>query len=87
MKRYDQPMSAEDLAAIPDDAVDTSDIPEADAAWFAGAEVAHPPEQEPVTIRVDRDVLAYFRDQGRDYPSRMSAALRTFVASQRGPGA
>lgn len=82
MKRYDRPMSADELAAISDEAIDTSDIPEADAAWFAEADVALPPSQE-VTLRVDRDVLAYFRTQGQDYPSRMSAVLRAFVASRQ----
>lgn len=83
MKRYDKPMSAEQLAALPDETIDTSDIPGADVAWFADAEVTCPPGQERVTIRVDRDVLAYFQAQGRDVPSRMSAALRVFVSSQR----
>jgi uncharacterized protein (DUF4415 family) len=37
---------------------------------------------EPVTLRLDRDVLAWFRRQGRGYQARINAVLRAFVKAQ-----
>jgi uncharacterized protein (DUF4415 family) len=36
-----------------------------------------------VTLRIDADVLDWFRAQGKGYPSRLNAVLRAYVAAQR----
>ena len=38
---------------------------------------------EPLTIRLDPEVMAWFMAQGDDYRSRMNAVLRDFVAAQK----
>jgi uncharacterized protein (DUF4415 family) len=60
------------IAANPDAA------PELDAAWFATAERYMPRETERITILVDRDVLDWFRAQGKGYQPRMNAVLRGY---------
>jgi uncharacterized protein (DUF4415 family) len=35
------------------------------------------------TIRLDRDVVEYFRRQGRGWQTRLNAALRTVVSHKR----
>jgi uncharacterized protein (DUF4415 family) len=43
------------------------------------------PEPKAVlNMRVDRDILDYFKHQGKGYQSRINAVLRTFVEHQRG---
>lgn len=37
----------------------------------------------PISIRLDGEVLDYFRAQGRGYQSRINAVLRAYVRSQR----
>ena len=39
-----------------------------------------------VTLRLDRHVLAFFRDQGRGWTSRINEALKKFIADARGVG-
>jgi hypothetical protein len=41
-KQYDKPLSPEELAALPDAAVDTSDIPALDQAFWNNARVVIP---------------------------------------------
>jgi uncharacterized protein (DUF4415 family) len=45
------------------------------------------PQKTPVkvqtTIRLDRDVVEYFRRQGRGWQTRLNAALRTVVSHKR----
>jgi len=38
--------------------------------------------KERVTMYLDKDVLRYFRRQGRGYQSRINAVLRAYVGSQ-----
>jgi uncharacterized protein (DUF4415 family) len=71
------------LADIPDDQIDTSDIPEwteeefANAVWHSGY------GKQQVTVRLDRDVLAFFKQGGRGYQTRINAVLRAFMDAQR----
>ncbi len=37
----------------------------------------------PVSIRLDNEVLDYFKSQGRGYQSRINAVLKAYVRSQR----
>ncbi|MGA7306268.1 MAG: BrnA antitoxin family protein [Rhodothermales bacterium] len=41
-----------------------------------------PVAKERITIRIDRDVLDYFRKQGKGYQSRMNAVQRAFMNAE-----
>jgi uncharacterized protein (DUF4415 family) len=64
---------------------DPDALPTTGADW-AHAKLVLPPGKEPVTLRLDRDVLEWFRQQGRGYQTRINAVLRAFVAAH-GKGA
>ena len=68
-----------------DEEIDYSDIPELDDEVFAQPLVAWPPRKESITIRVDPDVLDWFKDQGRSYQTRINQVLRRYmdVAQER----
>jgi uncharacterized protein (DUF4415 family) len=57
-------------------------------AWtqdeLAAARLIRPAAERkiPVSIRLDREVLDYFKDQGPGYQSRIGAVLLAFVRSQ-----
>jgi len=71
------------LAALPDGEIRfTEDSPETSAADWANA-VAHrglplPVRKTQIALRVDEDVLEWFRSQGAGYQTRMNAVLRAF---------
>lgn len=67
-----------ELAAMPDDSIDTSDIPEmSDAAWSAGVRGRfYRPVKQQITARVDADVLDWLKAQGKGYQGRMNDILR-----------
>ncbi len=66
------------LAEMEDKDIDTSDIPELSDAFFKEAEVKVPPKQ-PVTLRLDADVLMWFKAQGRGYQTRINKLLRRYM--------
>ncbi len=67
-----QRTSPPELANIPDD------------FWDTGG-VVMPPViiKEPISIRVDEDVLEWFRKSGPRYQSRINAVLRSYVTSMK----
>ncbi|MEA1940703.1 MAG: BrnA antitoxin family protein [Pseudomonadota bacterium] len=73
----------EALRDLPDEEIDFSDIPELDEAWFAEAEVWTPPAKKQITLRLDEDIVAYFKEQGKGYQTRMNAVLRAFVDAKK----
>jgi uncharacterized protein (DUF4415 family) len=42
-----------------------------------------PPKKKAISIRVDEDVLDYFKDEGAGYQRRMNAVLRSYVEQKR----
>lgn len=54
-----------------------------DADWFARARIVMPEPKKLVTLRLDADVLDWFRHRGRGYQTRINAVLRGFVAARR----
>jgi uncharacterized protein (DUF4415 family) len=74
----------EKLARRPDSDIDFSDIPEATEKFWKNA-VRNPwyrPRKQQVTLRIDADVLAWLRQQGKGYQSRLNALLRTAMMEQ-----
>ncbi len=53
---------------------------------WANARVVFPPGKAPVTLRLDRDIIAWFKLQGRGYQTRINAVLRGFVEAQKHKG-
>jgi uncharacterized protein (DUF4415 family) len=64
-------------------AADDPDASLTTAADWADARVIWPQAKEPVTLRLDKDVLAWFCRHGRGYQTRINAVLRAFVQAQK----
>lgn len=71
------------LATQPDDRIDTSDIPELGEDFFRTAGVRLPKGKQLVSLRLDRDVLDWFKRQGKGYQTKINAVLRAYVRAQR----
>ena len=70
------------LAAVPDSAIDTSDAPE--LLDWSGAKrgVFYRPVKQQLTLRLDADVIAWFKSHTRPsegYQTRINRALREYV--------
>ena len=86
----DKPLSAEEraqlaqLAAMPDEDIDFSDIPRSspNTKWTRPGLMMTSENKQQVTLRLDREVLDFFRSSGRRYQTKINAVLRAFVESQ-----
>jgi uncharacterized protein (DUF4415 family) len=82
--------SRTDLArvdAMKDAEIDFSDSPEISPEMFARAVVRQGlkpvPRKEQLTLRIDSDVLEWFRKQGQGYQTRINALLRAYMEAHK----
>ena len=90
MSRDDLRRGKTDWAAV--DALTDEEIEEAvrndpdavplDVDW-SEAVLVIPPKKKAISIRVDEDVLDYFKKEGAGYQRRMNAVLRSFMQQKR----
>lgn len=79
----EQKARLERLAAMTDEDIDFSDIPEiTDEQWASRRLGRYRPLKQPVTMRLDADVLAWFKDHAGDrpYQTEINRALREHIA-------
>lgn len=79
------------LAALKDsDIVVDDEAPAWTPEMFAKAVVKHglatPPGKTLLSLRIDSDVVEWFKSQGRGYQSRMNALLRAYMEAHRQRG-
>jgi len=56
-----------------------------DPDWWKQASMVHLGTKKQLTLRIDEDIVTWFRAQGRGYQTRMNAALRAYMdAMERG---
>jgi uncharacterized protein (DUF4415 family) len=77
------------LAKMPDSAIDTSDIPEITDWSKAQVGRFYRPIKQPVTIRLDADVIAWFKETAPQYQTAVNKVLREYMerhaANDAGP--
>ncbi|MCW8309454.1 BrnA antitoxin family protein [Acidiphilium sp. PA] len=57
---------------------------EASDEWCSEAVIAGlPPQKTPVNIRLDQDIIDFFKDFGPGYQTRINSVLRSFVEHRR----
>jgi uncharacterized protein (DUF4415 family) len=80
-----QKAELEALAALPEDQIETDDIPEVQDWTGAKRGVFYRPIKQQITIRLDADLIDWFkrhRSQNEGYQTSINRALRKYVAQQ-----
>lgn len=71
------------MDALQDKDIDLSDIPEVTPAMLAKAVVrrglAPLPTKQQITLRLDADVIAWFRELGKGYQTQINAVLQAYM--------
>jgi uncharacterized protein (DUF4415 family) len=66
-----------------DEDVDLSDIPELDDDFFKNAVLVLPKPKATVTLRVDSDVIEWYRAKGKGYQTLINAVLKGWAEQHR----
>lgn len=72
------------LAAKTEDEIENAasqdpDFAEQDENWFSAAELEMPKPKQLVSLRLDTEILEWFKSKGPGYQTRMNAALMAYV--------
>lgn len=78
-KRIDRMSEAEIMRTSPPELADMPDD------FWDSAVVVIPQPKEPISLRVDQDILDWFRSKGPRYQSRMNSVLRAYMSATRRP--
>jgi len=73
------------LDTIKDEDIDYSDIPDQSEKDWSNALWIHPPRKDPITMRLDRDIIVWFKQQvkGRGYQTAINNVLREYVRRKK----
>jgi uncharacterized protein (DUF4415 family) len=79
LSREERQRQLDRMAAMPDEAIDTSDIPELTEEEFRRGVrgMLYRPIKRPVTMRLDADVIQWLKQDGPGYQTKANAILRT----------
>ena len=67
---------------IVDAARNDKDAARLDIDW-SGADVVVPEAKQAISIRLDRDIIEFFKRTGRGYQTKINAVLRSYVQHER----
>lgn len=77
------------LQRMPDEEIDFSDIPNQSrkTGWSRAtpplSELVPEENKQQITLRLDAEVLTFFKSTGKRYQSRINAVLREYVLAQK----
>ena len=67
-----------------DEDIDYSDNPELDDSFFTRQAIELPRKKDVITLRVDHEVVEWFKKQGKKgYQTKMNAVLRMYAKSHQ----
>ncbi len=78
--------TAKRLAKMRDEDIDFSDIPPLTEEFFRDAKLFMPKTKAAITMRVDPEILEWFKRRGPGYQTRMNAVLKAYVQSHEKRG-
>lgn len=71
------------LQSKQDSDIDYSDIAETTEDFWKNAKVVLPTKKVPLSLRIDEDIIDWFKHKGRGYQTKINAVLRAYVNSKK----
>jgi len=63
--------------------IDFSDVPTLGTSFFENAKRRMPTKKKSISLRLDSDVLNWFKHEGRGYQTRINAVLRSYAQAHQ----
>lgn len=70
-----------DLKKVQDKNIDYSDIPVTSKAFWEDSQILYGTTKKPVSIRLDEDVINWFKSFGKGYQTKINEVLKTYMQS------
>ena len=83
-KRYKKPLTPDELKALEDTEIDTSDISELDDSFWKNAKLDAPRTKPNVSLRLSEEVIEFFKAENpKGYTRRMAIVLSAYVEAHQ----
>jgi len=69
------------ISKLSDNDIDYSDIPATDEEFWSDAQVLFPTKKTHLSIRLDDDIISWFKQFGRGYQTKINAVLRSYISN------
>ena len=66
---------------LSDKDIDYSGIPETDEEFWSDAEILFPTKKTHVSIRLDDDIISWFKQFGKGYQTKINSVLKSYITS------
>jgi len=66
-----------------DSSIDYSDISETDEMFWEDAEIIFPSKKIHLSIRLDNDIIEWFKQYGSGYQTKINRVLRSYINAIR----
>ncbi len=73
----------EKVLKLKDSEIDYTDIPETDEKFWKDAEVFYPDQKVQVSIRLDKEIISWFKQFGRGYQTRINSVWRSYIKNSK----
>jgi uncharacterized protein (DUF4415 family) len=71
-----------EVASRSDSTIDYSDIAELEESFWKKARLVEAEKKQAVSLRLDCDILRWFKKRGKGYQSLINAVLKTYVQAK-----
>lgn len=71
----------EALRKMDDSEINYTDIPETTEDFWKDAKLFMPSDKVHLSLRLDEDIVKFFKIQGRGYQTRINSVLKSYVSS------
>jgi len=82
-KRKNSKTDYKRLDSMKDKDIDYSDIAELDDDFWAKAKLVEPQPKVKVTIRLDPQIIVWFKKRSDHYQTKINTVLRSYVAAKK----
>ena len=69
------------ISKLSDNDIDYSEIPATDEEFWSDAQVLFPTKKTHLSIRLDDDIISWFKQFGRGYQTKINAVLRFYISN------
>jgi uncharacterized protein (DUF4415 family) len=71
------------IKKMKDSSIDYSDISETDEMFWEDAEIIFPSKKIHLSIRLDNDIIEWFKQYGSGYQTKINRVLRSYINNMR----
>jgi len=68
---------------IKDEDIDYSESPELGKDFWVNAKPVYPKGKKAISIRLDQDIIDFFKHQGKGYQSKINNVLRSYMDAHK----